>query len=170
MVCTALCTATVALLAQIAFPLPFGIPITLQVFAIALSGYLLGPKYGVISTLLYVTLGAVGVPVFSHFRGGIQYIFGSPTGGFILGFIFISLFCGLSCLFRWKKRCGLYSIVFGLIGTFFCHLCGSMQYASVAALPFNVAVMTVSLPFILKDLVFTVLAYFLSVRLKKIII
>lgn len=169
MACTALCTATVTLVAQIAFPLPFGVPITLQVFAIALSGYLLGPKYGVISTLLYITLGAIGVPVFSHFRGGIQYIFGSPTGGFILGFIFISLFCGLSCLFRWKKRGAFYSISFGFIGTVICHLCGSMQYASVSALPFNVAVLTVSLPFILKDIIFTVLAYFLSVRLKKFI-
>jgi len=166
---TALFTATVAVLAQIAIPMPFGVPITLQTFATALSGYLLGPKYGVISIFLYIILGTVGVPVFSNFQGGLHFIVASPTGGFILGFIFISLFCGLSCLSRWKKRERLNSVLFGILGTILCHLCGSMQYASVTSIPFTTALITVSLPFILKDMIFTVLAYFLSVRLKKII-
>ncbi len=160
-------TALTAVLAQIAIPMPLGVPITLQTFAVTLSGYILGLKYGFISTLLYVLLGALGVPVFSHFKGGLHFLFASPTGGFLFGLLFLSVFTGLSLCFKWKKHGNFYAVLFGLLGIIFCHLCGSMQYASITALPFTTAVLTVSLPFLLKDLIFAVLAYFLSLKLKK---
>lgn len=169
MTLTALMTATVAVLSQLSVPLPFGVPITLQVFALALGGYILGPKYGSISALLYVTLGAVGLPVFSNFQGGLHHIVASPTGGFILGFVFISLFSGISWLFKWKRLGRLYALLLGFSGVLLCHLCGSMQYASVAAVPFTTAALTVSLPFILKDILLSALACLLSERLKRLL-
>ena len=166
-VLTSVITALTAVLSQIAIPVPSGVPITLQTFAVSLSGYLLGLKYGVISTFIYISLGAIGIPVFSNFSGGIHFIFASPTGGFIIGFLFLSFFCGLSCLFKWRKHGKVSAIFWGLIGVFICHLCGCMQYASIASIPFTAAIVTVSLPFILKDAISVVLAYFLCLKINK---
>ena len=60
-----------AILAQISIPLPGGVPLTLQTFAVSLAGILLGSKKGFISILVYVLMGAIGLPVFSGFSGGI---------------------------------------------------------------------------------------------------
>ncbi|SMY05461.1 biotin transport system substrate-specific component [Brevibacterium aurantiacum] len=62
---------------------PPGVPITLQTFAIALCGMVLGPWRGFAATLLYVVLGLVGLPIFSGMRGGIGILAG-PFGGSIL--------------------------------------------------------------------------------------
>lgn len=75
----------IAACAQIAIPQPGGVPFTLQVWAVSLAGIVLGLKNGVIATLVYILLGAVGAPVFSRFTGGFGIILG-PTGGFILTF------------------------------------------------------------------------------------
>lgn len=62
--------AVLAVLSQISFPLPSGIPVTLQTFAVALCGYALGCKRGTLAVLVYIVLGAVGLPVFANFSGG----------------------------------------------------------------------------------------------------
>ena len=93
MIITAMFAAVIAVLAQIAFPLPSGVPVTLQTFAVALTGVVLGAKLGTISTFIYILLGAVGVPVFSGFNGGLGAIVGK-TGGFIWGFLFLAFFAG----------------------------------------------------------------------------
>ena len=80
-----------AILAQISIPLPGGVPLTLQTFAVSLAGILLGSKKGFISILVYVLMGAIGLPVFSGFSAGIGAIVG-PTGGFILSFPIDSAF------------------------------------------------------------------------------
>ena len=53
--------AVLAVLSQISFPLPSGIPVTLQTFAVALCGYALGCKRGTLAVLVYIVLGAVGL-------------------------------------------------------------------------------------------------------------
>ena len=79
-------TAITAVLAQIAIPLPFTpIPISLGIVAVYISGLLLKPKHAVCSQLCYLALGAVGVPVFVGFMGGISALFG-PTGGFLMAY------------------------------------------------------------------------------------
>ena len=62
--------AVLAVLSQISIPLPSGIPVTLQTFAVALCGYALGWKRGLLATAVYVALGLVGLPVCSGFSGG----------------------------------------------------------------------------------------------------
>ena len=81
---TGMFAAVIAVLSQIAIPLPSGVPVTLQTFAVALAGYTLGMKLGGLSAIVYVLIGAVGVPVFSGFKGGLGSLTG-PTGGFIWG-------------------------------------------------------------------------------------
>ena len=75
MILAALFTAVIAVLSQTAIPTPFDVPLTLQTFAVALCGYTLGIKWGVASVAAYILLGAVGVPVFSGFKGGAQVLF-----------------------------------------------------------------------------------------------
>jgi biotin transport system substrate-specific component len=76
-----LMVAVTAVAAQIAIPL-FLVPFTLQVLAVILSGLLLGPRYGALAQAVYVLVGAVGVPVFAEFSGGLGRILG-PTGGIL---------------------------------------------------------------------------------------
>ena len=81
-----------AILTQISIPLP-AVPLTMQVFAVALCGLVLGKRLGFISQIIYVLLGTIGLPVFAQFSGGIGIILG-PTGGFILSFPIIAFVVG----------------------------------------------------------------------------
>ena len=73
--------AVIAVMAQISIPMPLGVPMTMQTFAITLAAVVLGSKLSAIATLVYLLLGAVGVPVLANFSGGIDKFVG-PTGGF----------------------------------------------------------------------------------------
>jgi biotin transport system substrate-specific component len=86
-VAVALGTALVAIAAQIAIPLPgTPVPMTLQPLAVLLVGGLLGPRLGAGSLLLYLALGAAGLPVFTPYGlPGVARLFG-PTGGYLLAY------------------------------------------------------------------------------------
>ena len=79
----ALFAALTAICSQIQIPLP-QIPINLALFSVCMAGAVLGAGYGSLSIIVYVLLGAVGVPVFAGFKGGFATITG-PTGGYIVG-------------------------------------------------------------------------------------
>ncbi|HCC35692.1 MAG TPA: BioY family transporter [Ruminococcaceae bacterium] len=81
----AVCTALLVVLGVFEIPLPL-IPITLQTFAVTLCGALLCPAEALAATGTYVLLGAVGLPVYSGFTGGLGILAG-PTGGFLIGFL-----------------------------------------------------------------------------------
>ena len=96
MVLIALMTAVTCVLGPLSIPLPFSpVPISLTNFAIFLAIFVLGMKSGTISFIIYLLLGAIGVPVFSSFRGGLQVLAG-PTGGYLIGFIFLALIMGFA--------------------------------------------------------------------------
>lgn len=76
-----------ALGALIRIPLPFTpVPITLQTFFVLLAGATLGSKRGTLSQMVYVSAGAVGIPIFAGMSSGIALLAG-PTGGFLAGFL-----------------------------------------------------------------------------------
>ncbi len=90
----ALFTALIAVLAQISIPLPGGVPLTLQTFAVPLAGLVLGSKRGTIATAVYVLLGAVGVPVFAGFsvgRGSLGLLYLTAFSATRLDFLLSSL-------------------------------------------------------------------------------
>ncbi len=91
-----LCALSIALMAVSAWiTIPFGpIPFTLQTLAIMFVLFALIPKCALISIAGYLVLGAVGLPVFSSFKGGLAALLG-PTGGFITGFL-IAAACALA--------------------------------------------------------------------------
>ena len=162
---TGLFAAIIAVLSQIAIPLPTNVPITLQTFAVAMAGYFLGWKWGTLSTVVYVLLGAVGVPVFANWSGGFGVIAGF-TGGFIYGFIPMALLCGLGAKLCSDKISGkAVAIVLGLAGLVCCHLLGAMQYAILSNISFGKSLLAVSVPFLLKDGLSVLAAYLVSVEL-----
>ena len=116
--------AITAVCAQIGIPMPIGVPFTLQTFAVPLAGVVLGAKKGALSSVVYVALGMIGIPVFSGFSGGIAVIFGK-TGGYIVSFPILALLAGIgSDLYEkvegaWKKNLVLYAgIVLGIAANF----------------------------------------------------
>ena len=174
LVLIALFAAITAVLSQIAIPMPTGVPVTLQTFAVALCGYFLGAGKGAAALGVYLLIGAVGVPVYSGFKGGFQMLLG-PTGGFIFGFIIMAFLCGLS----FKKAAGtklspVLLIAMGVAGVAACHLLGTLQYMIVtnvnpekAGIDFITSFLLVSAPYLIKDIISVVVAYLISIPLIK---
>ena len=154
MVAAGVFAALLAVLSQISIPLPTGIPVTLQTFAVALCGFALGPGLGAAAVGVYLAFGAVGVPVFAGFSGGIGSFVGM-TGGYLWAFLPMAFLCGLGA--RQKNRA--LALTVGFLGLVVCHLCGSFQFALVSAVsPWN-AFLLASAPYLLKDAASLVAAY-----------
>ena len=150
----------VIICSQIVIPLPTGVPVTLQTLSIALVGFCLGAKKGTYTLFTYILLGAIGLPVFSSFSSGFSSIFGL-TGGFIIGFIPMVFLCGLSNKVKSKVAKSLI-ILFSL---FACHFFGVIQYSILTNTNILSAFMLVSAPFIIKDIISLVLAFFMSKKI-----
>lgn len=78
------------------------VPITMQTFAVLLSGALLGSKRGFLSQLAYLSMGLAGLPLFAR-GGGISYLL-SPTFGYIIGFILAASLIGWLSEKGWDKN------------------------------------------------------------------
>ena len=158
---SALFAVLLGAVSQIAILTPVGVPITLQVAAVALCGYVLGAKWGTASVAVYILLGAVGVPVFSGFKGGIHNLFGL-TGGFIPGFLVLALLCGLSV-----KAKPIIKILLGVFGVGITHILGVLQFSFVSKTGILESFLAVSLPYILKDILLIFAAVLLSKYIAK---
>ncbi len=84
----AVCAAVMAVCSWIS--IPAAVPFTMQTFGVFLAVGLLGGRNGTLAVCIYLLLGAVGLPVFSGFRGGLGHMLGA-TGGYIIGFLFSAL-------------------------------------------------------------------------------
>lgn len=142
----ALTACLICICAQIAIPFG-GVPLTLQTFAVAFGGYSLGKYKGTLSCLIYLSLGAVGLPVFAGFGASLAFLFG-PTGGFLFGFTALALFCGLVP----PKASGLSSFFISLIGLLLCHLLGIFWFSYISGISFAQGFLLSSLPYLLKDI------------------
>ena len=86
--------AVLAVISQLSIPTPAGVPVTIQVFGVALVGAVLGWKLGLCSVLVYILIGAAGLPVFANFGGGIPSLIGL-TGGYIWAWPVMAVLCGI---------------------------------------------------------------------------
>ena len=152
--------------------IPSVVPFTLQTFAIFLVTSLLGGKKGSASVLLYILLGAVGVPVFSGFRGGLGHLLGT-TGGYIVGFLFSSLF--LWTIEAYTKR-HLLAKALGMTGALaICYLFGTVWFYLVyqmktGTIGISTILMWCVIPFIIPDMIKMILALLLERTLRKIML
>lgn len=167
LVLIALFVALMAICAWIT--IPAAVPFTMQTFGVFLALLLLGGKRGTICMAVYLLLGAVGVPVFSGFRGGVSALVGS-TGGYLVGFIVSALLMwaltGFARRNRWTLAVAL------AVSLLACYAFGTVWFVVVSvragkAMTFGTALSFCVLPYILPDAAKIWLAYFLSKRLKR---
>lgn len=166
----ALCALFAALIAVCAWiSIPATVPFTLQTFAIFAALGLLGGKRGTAAVAVYLLLGAIGVPVFAGFQGGIGALLGT-TGGYLLGFLLTALIVwGMEARFGSKTGVFLLSAVLGML---VCYAFGTAWYLVVyartkGAISLATALGWCVVPFLIPDAVKIALAVLLRGRLKR---
>ena len=163
----AVCTALLCVLSPLAIPLPIPVPFTLQVLVVVLTALVLKPSYALIAQSLYTLLGIVGLPVFSGGKSGLGAVL-SPTGGFIIGFVFASFFVSpLNRKLRLKNpfvRHIAASVLAGIPCVYIPGIAGYMAYTQTDLLS---AIVTLTSVFILIDLAKCVIASALAVPVNK---
>lgn len=149
--------------------IPMTVPFTLQTFAIFCALGTLGGKSGTISVLVYIVLGAVGVPVFAGFSGGMGVLMGT-TGGYIIGFLFTALlYWAITHFFGEKLPVMIIAMVLGLL---VCYAFGTAWFMIVYANANGAVGLITALgwcvfPFIIPDLVKIALAILIAKRIPK---
>lgn len=151
--------------------IPTTVPFTLQTMGVFTAVGVLGGKKGSMSILIYILIGAIGLPVFSGFKGGISVILGT-TGGYIVGFLFSALLMwGMEVIFGKSKIVLIISMLLGLL---LCYAVGTAWFMFVyakntGAIGIGTVLGWCVIPFIIPDLVKIFLSVLLTSRLKKVI-
>lgn len=149
------------------FP-PFIVPyanitFTLQTLLIVLIGFLLKPSEAFLSSFIYLLLGAIGLPVFSGARGGIQMIVG-PTGGFLMLFPFLSLSISL---LKSKTKHTFYDLTISFILAIpVLYLLANLWLSYSLSLNYWKALLSL-IPFVPFDIMKLVFAYFIYQKIPK---
>lgn len=165
MVLIGVMAAVTCILGPLSIPLPVSpVPISLTNFAVYLSIYVLGMKKGTLSYIIYMLIGFIGMPVFSAFSSGPAKLFG-PTGGYLIGFIFMALICGYF-IDRWPSNKGL-CLVGMILGTAVCYLFGTVWLAYQANMGFGAAMAAGVIPFIPGDLAKMIIAMIIGPQFRK---
>ncbi len=149
MILYALFAALTAVCSMISIPLPFTpVPINLATLSVFLAGGLLGSKGGAVSQLVYVLLGAIGLPVFAGFTGGFGHITG-PTGGYIIGYVSAAWLTGFMVE---KLGQGYYKNIISMTaGLAVCYLLGTVWFMYITSTGLIAALMLCVVPFLLGD-------------------
>lgn len=148
---------------------PAVIPFTLQTFAVFFVLLVLGGRDGTLAILLFILLGAAGLPVFSGFRGGIGHLLG-PTGGYIGGFLLTGLIYWLLSHLDTRHHAVKYIAL--LLGLFFCYGAGTAWFAMVYAnegksMRLMAILSTCVFPYVIPDMIKLVMAAVIAERVKK---
>lgn len=149
--------------------IPAAVPFTLQTFGVFIAVGVLGGKRGSLSVLVFILLGAIGIPVFANFSGGIGVLAG-PTGGYIIGFLFSALLMWAMEKLPGKKS--VMQIVSMIAGLIVCYAFGTVWFVIVygrmnGPIGFTAALASCVVPFIIPDIIKIALAYVLSRKLRK---
>lgn len=149
--------------------IPSAVPFTLQTFGVFLAIGVLGGKRGTLAILTYLILGALGVPVFANFSGGIGYMLG-PTGGYIIGFLLSALVMWLIECFTKKTKWMLVVQMFA--GLLVCYAFGTVWFVAVYSkntgpIGFWTALLKCVIPYIIPDAIKIALASLVCKRIAK---
>ena len=161
--------ALIAVCAWISIPMT--VPFTLQTFGVFFVLSALGGKRGTFSILVYILLGAIGIPVFAGFSSGIGILLGN-TGGYILGFLLSGLlYILLTKLFGEKLLTEIIALVLGLA---VCYAFGTVWFMYVytkanGAVGLGTVLSWCVLPFIIPDLVKLALARTIAGRVRPLL-
>lgn len=158
----ALFAALLALISPIAIPTSI-VPFTLSSLMIYILSFSLKPVDALISVLVYILLGVIGLPVFSGYQAGLQVLTG-PTGGFIIGYIPASFI--ISLLVSGKKTVLKYIYSF-ISGTLIIYMFGLLMFSFVMDLNFVNSLFITVIPFLIFDIVKMTLGIITCIILNK---
>ena len=157
----ALFAALTAAVAPFKIPLGFTpVPITLQTLVVLMSGAMLGPYYGALAMILYVVVGALGLPVFAGGGSGIGAILG-PTGGYLISY-FIAAFVIGKYLWARKNPKYLDYVIAMIAGTIIIYALGAGWGMLVTGLGVMAILVGWVLPFIIGDTIKLLVAAYIS--------
>ena len=159
----ALFAAVTAVCSQLTIPIQ-PVPITLGTFAVLMAGGFLGKRYGFLAIVIYLLLGAAGVPVFSMMRAGISVLAG-PSGGFIIGFAPMAFAVGLVS----EKLGYTFKNMFlaTLAGTAVCYILGIGWFMFLTGTGIWPAMVMCMFPFLPGDFAKILLASFLVSKYRR---
>lgn len=162
----ALFAAVIAICSWMA--IPAAVPFTLQTLGVFLAVGVLGGRRGTLAVLVYLLLGAIGLPVFSGFEGGLGKLLGA-TGGYIIGFVGSALV--MWAMERLPLREGLRLTLSMVLGLVVCYAFGTAWFMQVYAQQSSEIGLTSALtmcvfPFVVPDLIKIGLAQIIAKRLK----
>lgn len=161
---TALMTAVICILAPISIPVPISpVALTLCTFAIYLSAYILPPRQALASVGLYLLLGAIGLPVFSGYGGGISR-FTSPGGGYLIGYLFLVSISSFF-IYRFPKR-AFFQIGGMFVATLVTYTIGTAYMAYLTNTTFWQALPMGALVFLPLDIIKIIIAYILGNKIQ----
>ena len=150
---------------------PAAVPFTMQTFAVFLALGVLGGRKGTLAVVVYLLMGAVGMPVFSHFTGGLGVLF-QTTGGYLVGFVFTALIVwGAEALGADRPWARITAMVLGLLA---CYVFGTLWFVilytrNAGAIGFGTALLWCVVPYIIPDLIKLALALTLIRRLRTVL-
>lgn len=160
----AMFTAVIAIMAQISIPLPLGVPLTMQTFAITLAAVVLGAKFSTYSTVIYLLLGAVGVPVLANFSAGLDKFVG-PTGGFLISFPIMAFIIGYGTEHKDMFK-GAF-VVFLILGTIANYVVGVAMFCALTHSSVATGITACVTPFIPTAIIKAVLASYVGFIIRK---
>lgn len=161
----ALVTALLCIFAPMSVPIG-PIPISLTNLILYFAIYILGCKGTTISYIVYLLLGIVGLPIFSGYAGGLGKVAG-PTGGYLVGFIFITVFAGLVFDKTKGKMRVPFTIITMIVTTAICYLFGTIWFVLQMQYEFAYALSICVYPFIPFDLAKIAIATALGLAVRK---
>lgn len=172
MILAGLFAALIAISSQVAISLG-PVPHTLQVFFVMLAGLVLGSRWGFASVAVWVLLGVFGLPVFAQGKAGIVELVG-PTGGFKVGFMLCAYIVGWLTERAGASIVKTASFMFaGLAVVYLVGLAGfmaSFAYFLHKPMTWDKATAFAVLPFLPYDVVKTLFAAFIGVKVRRALI
>lgn len=164
LVLTGMFTAIICVLSLISIPTQI-IPFTMGLFAIFLTGALLPPRNALLAVLVYLLIGAIGIPVFANFKAGLSALTG-PTGGYLMAYPLMSFITSLS--YQYSKKYKVAALTIGmLLSLLVCYLLGTLWFTLILPKTFYEALALCVFPFILFDLLKIAFAVSLSLIIRK---
>lgn len=160
-----LMTAVICVIAPFSLNIPISpVPISLGTMAIYFVITVLGMWRGTISVLLYILLGLVGLPVFTNFSGGVGKVLG-PTGGYIVGYVFLALIFGFF-VEHWKSKIVM-NVIGGVLGTIVMYFFGTLWLAYLNHMSFMAALWAGVIPYIPGDIIKLAVSMGIGAQLRK---
>ena len=143
---------------------PFGVvPISLSTLIIMISSFIIGSLEAIISVLFYILIGLIGLPVFSSFQSGLSVLLG-PTGGYIIGYVFIPL----SLMIIKDKRNRFLCAIGIVLGNTLLYTIGTIWLMVYLKESFINSLMIGAVPFLITDLIKVIIVIIIGPELYKI--